>query len=188
MRVLSMLLLVFVWACAAFPAALERPRAEVRDVRIEALSLAGLRGEVDLDVFNPNAFAVPLDRVEWQLEIGGADTAGGSVRLAEAIPARGSAPLVIGLQLDGSDAAALARQLAAGERSYTLRGVMHFTTSLGEIPVSFVESGDITDVLQRLSTAACYGAHRAGYQARRLRKTTSATTCMLRPETRSSVS
>ena len=139
-----------VLGCASLPAGVQRPQAEVRDVSIERMSLTGVRGELALDVFNPNAFALPLERVDWALAIGGGETVDGSFDLDETIPARGSAPVAIGLQLDGRDAAAIASRVAAGERDYTLEGVMRFATAVGEIPVPFRESGDIGDVLDRL--------------------------------------
>jgi LEA14-like dessication related protein len=158
--VLALIVFVFCWAaCAGLPPGVERPRAEVRDVSIEALSLAGMRGELMLDVFNPNAFAVPLGRVDWELAIGDGDAAQGSFALDETIPARASAPVAIALDLDGRDAMQIARRVAAGERTYTLRGVMHFATVVGEIPVRFTETGDLAEALERVSLGAVPGAH-----------------------------
>jgi LEA14-like dessication related protein len=139
------LLVVVLAACAGFPRTIEKPTAEVREVSVGAVSLAGLRGEVALDVFNPNGFSVPLYRVDWQLEVGDARALSGSFDLSHAIPARASAPVTVDLRVDARAAAAVARRLAAGERRYTLRGVMHFSTTFGELAVAFDATGDLAD-------------------------------------------
>jgi LEA14-like dessication related protein len=141
--VLACALLCSLAACAGFPRTVEKPTAEVREVSVGAVSLSGMRGEVALDVFNPNGFSVPLHRVDWQLEVGGARAVAGAFDLSHNIPARGIAPVTVDLRVDARDAAAVARRLAAGERTYVLRGVLHFSTTFGAISVQFESTGTL---------------------------------------------
>src|SRR5690242_1106752 len=95
-------------ACSMFMHSIERPTASVRDVSLSSASVAGVSGEMKLDVMNPNGFGVPLSGIDWQLSIGGARAMTGSVRLTETVPARGVAPVTMALAISAADAITVA--------------------------------------------------------------------------------
>lgn len=132
-------------ACAHLPNPIEKPTAEVREVWVSSASMSGMRGQVDLDVFNPNGFGVPLSRVDWELSIGTVTAMTGSFSLSAEIPARATAPVSVDLHIDARDAIAVARSLGLGERNYTLRAVLHFSTRVGPVDVDIAHTGHISE-------------------------------------------
>ena len=83
--------------CSLFMHSIERPTAQVRDASLTAAGLGGVSGQLKLDVTNPNTFGVPLSGIDWQIAIGGARAATGTVELQQTIPARGVAPVATSL-------------------------------------------------------------------------------------------
>lgn len=130
--------------CAALLHRVERPKAKVAAVSIRTVRLTGLRAEVDLQVFNPNQFALPLTNVDWTLAIGGAPAARGQVAVERSIPARGSAPVKVSVAVDALDAAAVAGRIAEGQRRYHLHAVLHFSTEIGRLDVALDDDGPLS--------------------------------------------
>jgi LEA14-like dessication related protein len=146
LRTLSLACLVaLAGACAHLPNPIEKPTAEVREVWVSSASMSGMRGQVDLDVFNPNGFGVPLSRVDWELSIGTVTAMTGSFSLSAEIPAKATAPVSVDLHIDARDAIAVARSIGLGERNYTLRAVLHFSTRVGPIDVEVAHSGHVSE-------------------------------------------
>lgn len=96
-----------------------------------------------MDIFNPNAFGVPLESGQWVLAIGGSRAVSGRFDLVETIPARRAAPVIAAMRMDAADAAIVGAKLASGERSYTIRGRLRFATTLGAVEVEFEHTGTI---------------------------------------------
>lgn len=132
-------------ACAPLLSSMEKPEVDVQDVRIDEISWSGLEGRINLLVFNPNSFGVPLERCDWSIAVGGARAVSGSFDLAETIPAKRSMPVVTTLRLDTQDATRIAARLAAGDRSYRLTGRLYFSTRLGVVTVELAHEGRIED-------------------------------------------
>ncbi len=112
---------------------IEQPEAKVRDVSVSSAGLAGVTGQLTLDVTNPNSFGVPLSGIDWQLSVGGARAVTGRVQLQQTIPARGVAPITTSLTIEARDAIAVASALAGGVRDYQLSARLHFATAVGQI-------------------------------------------------------
>jgi LEA14-like dessication related protein len=129
--------------CSMFLRSMERPEVQVRDVSVQAAGLAGVSGELRLDVTNPNNFGVPLSGIDWQLALGGARAATGRVTLSQTIPARGVAPISTSLTIDARDALAVASALARGARGYQVTAVVHFSTAVGSLDVDVQHSGTL---------------------------------------------
>lgn len=123
---------------------IERPKADVRTVSVSSAGLAGITGELALDVMNPNAFGVPLSGIEWQLSIGGSRAVTGTVQLNQTIPARGVAPVTTSLSIAASDAIAVATALARGARDYRIDLRLHFSTSVGQLDVDVAHAGSLS--------------------------------------------
>ena len=123
---------------------IEKPKAEVRAVSVSSAGLAGVTGELALDVTNPNAFGVPLSGIEWQLSIGGSRAVTGTMQLNQTIPARGVAPVTTSLSIAASDAIAVATALARGARDYRIDLRLHFSTSVGQLDVDVTHAGSLS--------------------------------------------
>lgn len=132
-------------ACAMFMRSIERPTADVRGVSMSSAGFTGVRGELRLDVANPNGFGVPLSGIDWQLSIGGARAVTGRTELSQTIPARGVAPVTTTLVVDARDAVTVAQALATGADGYAISATLHFSTTIGPLDVEIRHSGQLSD-------------------------------------------
>ena len=126
-----------------FMHSIEKPKASVRDVSLTSAGFTGVSGEVQLDVMNPNNFGVPLSGIDWQLTLGSARLATGTVQLNQTIPARGTAPITTTLGIAASDAMAIAGAIASGTRDYRITAQLHFSTSIGQVEVDVEHAGRV---------------------------------------------
>jgi LEA14-like dessication related protein len=133
--------------CGALSPVAEKPKVTVQSVSLASASFTGIRGQVAMDVYNPNGFGIPLTRVDWSLSVGSAQAVSGSFDLSETIPAKASAPVMGSLRIDASSAIGVASQLAAGARTYTLRGTLHFQTRFGNLSVDIAGEGELAELL-----------------------------------------
>lgn len=144
-------------ACAGFGTPIEKPTVDVRGVSIDSINLTSLSGHVDLDVFNPNSFGIPLRAGTWSLSVGGNKAVSGQFDLANSIPAKATAPVRASLHLDAADALAVGSAITRGERRYVLSGTLRFETKLGPIEVDFSHEGDLTDATGSKSPLTLFG-------------------------------
>lgn len=144
-------------ACAGFGTPIEKPKVDVRGVSIESIGVASLSGHIDLDVFNPNSFGVPLRAGTWSLSVGGNKAVSGQFELADSIPAKATAPVRASLHLDAADALAVGSAITRGERRYVLSGTLRFETKLGPIEVDFQHEGNLTDATGGKSLLGLFG-------------------------------
>ena len=133
--------------CSIFMRSVEKPTVDVREVAMMSVSLAGVEGQVRLDVNNPNAVGVPLSGIDWQLSVAGAPAVTGHVDVSQTIPAHGVAPVTASLRFATADAIAVAQRVASGARDYQLDARLHFATALGEVAVDVHKDGSLTDRL-----------------------------------------
>ena len=139
----AVLALALLSGCSLFMHSIERPQAKVRDVKVSALGLQGVSGQIAVDVSNPNAFGVPISGIDWQLSIGGQRAATGNIHLSKTIPAHAVAPIETALAITTSDAIAVASSLAGGARDYEVTAQLHFSTPVGQIDVDVHGTGTI---------------------------------------------
>jgi len=136
---------ISVAGCSVFPRPPEKPSVSVRGVSLTAVSFGSVDGQLLVDVYNPTGFSVPLAAIDWQLAIGGAHAVSGRIDLHQEIPARGTAPVTVGLHIGVLDAAVVARAVAAGRTRYDLRGALTFSTPIGPIKVDVAHQGELGD-------------------------------------------
>jgi LEA14-like dessication related protein len=129
--------------CSLFMHSIEKPQASVRDVSISAAGLGGVSGQMQLDVTNPNGFGVPLSGIDWELSLGGARAATGTVQLSQTIPARGVAPVQTSLTVNARDAIAVASALGGGARTYGVKARLHFSTPVGQLDIDVEHTGTL---------------------------------------------
>lgn len=143
MRWFVVLMWVVLSGCSLFLKSMEKPSAEVRGVSVASAGFTGVNGELRLDVSNPNPIGVPLQRIEWQLSIGGTRAVRGAVELSQTIPARGVAPVITSLAIDARDAIEVGTALARGSRDYQLHATLTFSTKVGPISVELQHGGQL---------------------------------------------
>ena len=139
-----MAMLCALCGCSMFMHSIERPKATVRGAQLQAAGPAGVRGQLQVDVMNPNDFGVPLSGLDWQLSIGGVRAVTGSVQLSQTIPARGVVPITASLAVATRDAIAVAQAIAGGARDYELDGTFHFATPVGQLDVAVHYRGTVS--------------------------------------------
>ncbi len=122
---------------------IEKPQVTVTAVAIGSVSFTGIEGTIDLDVFNPNAFGVPLSMIEWEISVGSSRAVQGRIELSATIPAKASAPVTAALRIDAADAVDVGMQLAAGVRTYTLAARFTFSTTLATVSVDVVHESTL---------------------------------------------
>ncbi|MES9943095.1 MAG: LEA type 2 family protein [Candidatus Thiodiazotropha sp. 6PLUC2] len=76
------------------------PDVKVSDVDVERLTLQKAELMVELEVANPNRFAVILDKLDYQLKLNGIDVGGGVLSQSMKIDQRGKGRIKIPLSLD----------------------------------------------------------------------------------------
>jgi LEA14-like dessication related protein len=126
----------------------QRPDIALRDLRVERLSLGGARVVLDVAVSNPNAFALALNTLQYELSINSGDWASGALSELTQVGAGERSTLSVPIDLDfaaiGSGVRAL---LMAGARAdYGLSGVLSGTAGpdlFGDFELSFDETGTI---------------------------------------------
>lgn len=129
--------------CSMFMNSMERPQVAVRDVSVASAGFGGVRGELQLEITNPNSVGVPLSGIDWQLAIGGARAVTGRVELSQTIPARGVAPVTTSLAIGMGDAMLVASALSRGARDYALSATLHFSAGFGQLDVVVRHAGTL---------------------------------------------
>jgi LEA14-like dessication related protein len=129
--------------CALLGRSIEKPQVTMQDVALVDVSLASMTAGVDLSIMNPNAFAVPLARIDWELAVAGQAAIAGRIDLRQEIPAKGQAPVTTTIEIRAADAARVAPRLLAGDRRYGVRADFHFETRFGELSVTADKSGTL---------------------------------------------
>jgi hypothetical protein len=67
----------------------------------------------------------------------------GTVQLQQTIPAKGVAPVMTSLSIAACDAIVVGSVRARGSRDYQLTAELHFSTSVGQIDVDVVHTGQL---------------------------------------------
>ncbi len=129
--------------CSLFMHSMERPTATVRNVSVSSAGLAGVTGQLQVDVMNPNAFNVPLSGIDWQLSVGNTRGVTGRVELQQTIPAQGVSPITTSLSISTADALLVAAALGSGAHTYTIDAKLHFSTAVGPLDVEVKKSGEL---------------------------------------------
>jgi LEA14-like dessication related protein len=134
---------VILASCGALSPIAEKPKVTVRSVSLSSASFTGIDGTIAMDVFNPNSFGVPLNRVTWALSVGGSDPVRGSLDMNDSIPAKSSVPVTGAIRISAGAAIGITAALVSGNRTYNLQVELFFQTKFGEISVSVTHQAEI---------------------------------------------
>ena len=82
---------------------LEKPKAEIRHVKLRSTDGASALLVVGIEVENPNSISLKVDRLKYDVEIAGRPLTAGALENPADIPARGKQVVEIPLKLKYSD-------------------------------------------------------------------------------------
>ena len=124
------------------------PSVSLRDVRIDRLGLDGARLIMDIDVDNPNSFALDIGTLRYQLSVDGQDWISGTLDQPARIAPKEGASLSIPVELDlASMGSGVYRMLTEGRMlDYQLRGNLAGTADesrLGSFEFDFDDAGAV---------------------------------------------
>jgi LEA14-like dessication related protein len=107
----------------------QKPTASLRSADVGAITAEGFTANFDLDVHNPNSFALPLTNADYGLSLGGVKVVNDTVKPEGSIPAGGSRAVTIPVRLSFQDLlkAEEAIRAGGGDVPYELDGSLGFT-------------------------------------------------------------
>ncbi len=133
---------VFAVSCVA-------PQAEVRQVELQRLTWETLDIGLLLNLHNPNDIEMPLDQVDWNLNLFESAMARGVVRPQARIPAKGREQVRVPISVAITELVGAAEALVRSDRiPWDVGGTCHFGTAAGPITVDFSRSGTWTNPLR----------------------------------------
>jgi LEA14-like dessication related protein len=122
------------------------PQLTPQVARVAAVSAAGLDLDIELQVDNPNAFALHAQSVSGTVYVGsGRQRLGhGSSQPAQSIPARGSVVLPSRVHVAWEDATAIAPLLVQEKIPYVLQGDVALGSKDWNVTLPFTISGELS--------------------------------------------
>lgn len=119
-----MLLLAMLAGCAGFGRPLAEPELTLAGVRLLDVGVAYQRFGLVFDVRNPNSVALPVKRINYTVELSGAQFASGATSQSFSIPAHGATRFEIDVSTDLANSArhALAVLHSRNQLDYALAG------------------------------------------------------------------
>ena len=105
-------------------------------------TLSALKLKLGMNMTNPNDFALPITRIDWELDIFGRALADGIVKLDKEVPAQGSSRFSLPLSVSLAKAASKVSDLLSGRRiPYKIGGEVTLSSPFGPVGASFSRKG-----------------------------------------------
>lgn len=122
-----------------------QPELEFRGLRINSIGLDGASLDIVVDVYNPNAYRLGLDRLSYDLAIENVHWGVGSIAAPIAVEGGDRATVRLPLSVSWSRLGDVGRDaLRTGSVNYGVSGEMTVTTVLGGRSVPFRKSGRLS--------------------------------------------
>lgn len=126
-------------SCSVLERAVEKPTVSVDSVRFQSVSLNEGRLDSQLQVYNPNAFALPTRKVTYHLKLNGRNIISSELALDKNIPARGTVALLVPIRFHYSEVLqGIASIFQQGKIQYQLSG----DVDVGFMNIPFSRSGE----------------------------------------------
>ncbi len=122
---------------------------EVKSITLQSFSIQDKRMVFDVGLFNPNAFALPIDALDGAVQLNGLSIGRFSAKSKQRLAAKQTQTITLPITLDAEALGRAAREvLKQGKASYVLDGGAK--TSVGKVP--FRKEGELSaqDVLSAL--------------------------------------
>ncbi len=106
----------------------EIPKVTFTDADLVHVDAVGMTVDFDMELYNPNPRAVPLERVTYVLRIGAEPIVRGRTRLEGTLPAEGTLPVTVPVVLTWQSilSAEEAIRRLGGDIPYTFEGELYF--------------------------------------------------------------
>lgn len=119
------------------------PQVQPTDVTLEGAPTTGLTGTLTIDVYNPNPFAVPLERIEYKIIAAGSKIGSGTAQVGQMMPAQQNTSVTVDMRVSAVGTLFGAIRMAAGRKDYRIEGNAFFTARRGKLGVRFVQEGEL---------------------------------------------
>jgi LEA14-like dessication related protein len=140
--VVCLLACVFV-SCAA-------PQVSLKSALLTKISLQSLEIGLDLEIFNPNEYAVPLESIDWDLSLFDAPFTSGQTDFRRQLGAQARAQVRVPLGIQFSSLAMGVDKLLTGRAiPWGIEGGCTFRTPAGPIRIDFSGSGSWANPLRK---------------------------------------
>ena len=108
--------------------AVKQPTASVRSAKLGALTEDGLTLDFDVDVANPNGFALPISAATYKLGLAGTNVVNDTAKPTGSVPANGTLPVTVPVALNFKDLLKAERAIVdtGGDVPYQLDGELEF--------------------------------------------------------------
>lgn len=137
---------VLLASCASMEQLVESPKVSLRSVKVQDLDIRQQTFLLSFDVTNPNAIALPIDSVSYDVRLDGVRFASGETPGSFTIPASSDTEFAISAELDLLNTApqllAIVRTGVYRDIPYELQGSLGVDLPFVK-PVQFVASGNI---------------------------------------------
>ena len=142
---------------------IDGPEAEYRELKVQTLSLERIGFDLGFDLFNPNAFDIPVATMDWNLDLFHTPFSFGEIRFEnpepgtrsltpdggvltflgiKTLPANGTMALETPFNVALLDTFDGIVRIATGEDvPYTIGGTIHFESAFGQWDLPFAHSG-----------------------------------------------
>jgi LEA14-like dessication related protein len=118
------------------------PTARLQDVLLERLTSTGLQVALVLDLHNPNEFGLPLDTIDWNLDLFQSPFAAGIANFGRQIPAQTNTRVDVPIGVNFVDIAAGVQQVLTNRTiPWGVGGTCNFRLPTGPLNVDFRQSG-----------------------------------------------
>jgi LEA14-like dessication related protein len=144
--------------CGSGCSAVQRPTAAFRSANVSDVSAKGFTLNVDVDVANPNTFALPLTNTDYSLSLGGSKLIDNAkIKPAAAnIPANGKGTVTIPVPLSFENLLAVSSAITkgGGKVPYGLDAGLSFDTGMPvvgtqRVPFNYEGSLDVKELLKK---------------------------------------
>jgi len=120
------------------------PTIQVKDVSVSGISLEKLDLMVDLEITNPNPIGLTVNKVEYDLAMGGKSVLAGKTEPKVQIKASGVTPAKVPLSVTFSEVVNIfTAALGQGNVKYKLTGKVYVGSPIGDIPIPFEDEGEL---------------------------------------------
>ena len=125
------------------------PEVELKDALLTKLNQKGLEIGLNLEVFNPNDFSIPLSAVDWDLDLFRSDFTAGNTPFSRNVPAQRRAPVQVPIGVSFQTVASGVQSLLTNRRiPWGIEGGASFRIpSTAPIRVGFAHQGQWTNPL-----------------------------------------
>lgn len=145
-RTVLVLAMTSLAACATVEDLVVAPAVSLRNVHVQDIDLSGQTFVLSFDVTNPNAFALPINTINYGVELDGHRFASGEAQSAFTVPARGDGEFAISVDLNllrtAPELLFIVRDGVRGDIPYRIEGQFGVDLPFAK-PIHFSNNGKI---------------------------------------------